>query len=109
MDNYRPEVKAALDDLLLGMPGVKGGKAFGYPAYKINGRIFMFVGGAGITFKLPLERVADVIASHPQARQFEVSDGVLWRQWVEIDHDDPAQYAADLPLLEESALYVASQ
>jgi hypothetical protein len=45
--HYRDEVRAALDDLVLGIPGVKGGQAFSYPAYKVNGKVFAFVGGAG--------------------------------------------------------------
>ena len=36
--NYDLDKKAIMDELLLGMPGVKGSKAFGYPAYKVNGK-----------------------------------------------------------------------
>lgn len=44
--NYRPAVKAVLDDLLPGaFPGVTISRAFGFPAYKIEGRIFAFTGG----------------------------------------------------------------
>lgn len=99
-----------MDDLLLPMPGVKGGKAFGYPAYKINGKVFCFVGGAGIAIKLPEKRVAELLAGgNANFSPFEVADGVIWKAWLSIDHDSPAAYAGDVELLEESMLYVAGQ
>jgi hypothetical protein len=59
--NYREDIQAALDRFLIGIPGVKGGKAFGYPAYKVNGKIFCFVGGTGVSIKL--ERVMHFLDS----------------------------------------------
>lgn len=110
MDGFRPELKALLDDLLLGMPGVKAGRMFGFPNYKANGRVFMFVGGRGLTIKLPQHRVDELIAAHPGVMgPFSPVDTMKpWREWIEIDHEDPADYEADLDLFEESALYVAS-
>jgi hypothetical protein len=53
--------KDMMDGLLLGMPGVKGSKAFGYPAYKVNGKVFAFVGSQGVSIKLPLGSLYQVI------------------------------------------------
>ena len=70
---HDPANKAVLDGLLLGMPGVKASKAFGYPAYKVNGRVFAFV-GTGVSIKLPAPRVQELIATHPDMKPFEVAD-----------------------------------
>jgi len=37
---YREDVKATLDGLLLGLPMVRAGKMFGYPAYYVKGKLF---------------------------------------------------------------------
>jgi hypothetical protein len=104
--NHRPEVKAFLDDLLIGMPGVKAGKSWGYPSYKINGKIFAFVGGEGIALKLPVERVQELVAQGGCVRAFEVAEGIVWKAWVSIDRADPNDYEQDMPLFEESIAFV---
>jgi hypothetical protein len=107
--NYRDDHKTVMDALLLEMPGVKGGKAFGYPAYKINGKIFAFVGGSGIAIKLPADRVREVVGSIPHAKPFEVAEGIIWKEWVSLDHELSDGFRDDVDLLEESAQYVAAQ
>jgi len=39
------------------------GKAFGYPDYKVNGKIFAFVGERGIALKFPAEQVKALLAN----------------------------------------------
>lgn len=107
MSDYREEVKVALDDLLLGIPNVKGRKAFGYPAYKVAGKMFAFVGGKGIGFKLPRKRVEALLEQEPLLHPFEPEEGTVWKEWLSLDLDDPAGYADYLHLLEESIAYVA--
>jgi hypothetical protein len=107
MDDYRPEVKAMLDKMLLHIPGVKSGKAFGYPAYKINAKVFAFVGGNGIAIKLGKARVDELIAQSESMRPFEVADGVIWKDWVSIEMDDPDLYRRYASLLDESIHFVA--
>ncbi len=109
MDNYREDHKAAMDDLLLPLPGVKGGKSWGYPSYKVNGKIFAFVGGNGIAIKLPLLRVKGLADEGGAYKIFEVTDGVFWKEWLSIDRAVSADYEQDLELLEESHQYVASK
>jgi hypothetical protein len=104
---YRDDVRAALDDLLLDVPGVKCGKAFSYPAYKVNGKVFAFVGGAGIALKLPIERVRALVGAEAVYRPFEVADGIIWKSWLSIDRADADEYRADLPQIEEAIAFVA--
>lgn len=108
-DNYRDDHKAMIDSLVLGMPGVKGSKAFGYPAYKVNGKIFAFVGGGGMILKLGERRVQEVVASRPACKVFEVTDGVYWQAWLNIDHAESEDFVDDLDLIEEAVGFVAGQ
>ena len=106
-ERYDPAYKANMDELLLVMPGVKGGKAFGYPAYKINGKVFAFVGGTGISLKLPAQRARALIDSHPDVmRVFEPADGIIWKEWLTIQRESPQDYEQDVPLFEESVEFV---
>jgi hypothetical protein len=104
--NFDADHKAFLDSLLIGMPGVKASKAFGYPAYKVNGKIFAFVGGSGVVVKLPRPRVLGLIGTQPEMQPFEVADGVVWKEWLSIQRTTSEDYAQDLGLFEESVEFV---
>jgi hypothetical protein len=106
-DNYRDDHKAMFDSLVDGMPGVKGGKAFGYPAYKVNGKVFAFVGGEGIILKLGQRRVDELVASRPPCQVFEVTEGVYWKDWLSINRADSAAFEDDRDLIEEAVFFVA--
>lgn len=105
--NFREDHKAALDALLLAIPGVSAGKAFGYPAYKVSGKMFAFVGGEGMSLKLPESRVNELIAAHDAMHPFEPSEGRIWKQWVSIDHANSEDYRQHVALYEESVQFVA--
>jgi hypothetical protein len=105
--NYRDDIRAALDLFLIGIPGVKGGKSFGYPAYKVNGKIFCWVTGDGISLKLGEKRVAELIAEHPHMSIMEVVEGTHWKAWVSIRGVPPEEYEHYLPLFEEAMSFVA--
>ncbi|MBK8029960.1 MAG: MmcQ/YjbR family DNA-binding protein [Chloroflexi bacterium] len=103
---YREDHKAALDRILGVIPGVKISKAFGYPAYKIGGRIFCWVGQNGVTIKLPRERVDELVGSngmHP----FGPTATTVWREWLAIDREQSDDYRHDLELFEESISFVS--
>lgn len=105
---YNLAHKDKLDEMLLGIPGVDVSKRFGYPAYTVMGKIFVFVGSNGVAIKLPAARVKALIdgqTRHP----FKVAEDVTWREWVSIQHPDPEAYEGDLELFEESLEFVASK
>jgi hypothetical protein len=105
---YRTDHKEVLDELLLVMPGVTGGKAFGYPAYKFGKKIFCFVGSSGVTIKLPEVRVAELIAENPgEMHIFSPADGYLWKGWLLIDRDDSEDFHQDRGLFDEAVAYVS--
>lgn len=105
--NFSAVHKAIIDDITSAMPGVNAGKAFGYPAYKVGGKVFCFVGETGIALKLPPERVQALIAADPKMTIFQPTQGVTWKSWVSIDREDAADHHQDADLLEEAMLYVA--
>jgi len=105
--NYNSAHKRVMDSLLVGMPGVKAGKAFGYPAYKVNGKMFAFVGRNAVSIKLPTARVAELLATHAEMKPFGPAAGIIWKEWVSIFRDNSEDYAQDINLFEESAQFVA--
>ena len=104
---YQPGHKAILDDILLPVPGVKGGKMFGYPGYKVNNKVFAFVGGPGIALKLPAARVQQLIVENEAMLAFEPVEGTVWREWVSIHHDDSDAFQRYDDLYHESIEFVA--
>lgn len=103
---YRDDVKDVMDALLLEMPGVTGGKAFGHPAYKINKKVFLFVVREGITIKLPESRVKELLEAHSDMSIFQPVEGTSWKSWVLIGYPDAQKLRDHIDLLEESFQYV---
>lgn len=107
--NHRADHKAVLDDILLAMPGVTGGKSFGYPSYKFGKKVFCFVVTHGITIKLPEARVKALVDANPeQMTIFSPADGMLWKGWVLIDREDSEDFHQDRGLFDESVMYVSA-
>lgn len=102
-ERYRDDVKDVLDRMLPGMPGVTAGKAFGYPAYKRDGKIFAFVCGDGLALKLTPERVQALSDARADVTAFQPTEGVTWAAWALIDRPAAADYEQERDLLEESA------
>ena len=106
MNTYNADHKTALDKLLLRVPGITTGKAFGYPAYKINGELFAFVEQAGIALKLPDSRICQLAAANAAMHSFEPVTGLIWSEWLSIQRVQSADYWQDLGLFEEAARFV---
>ncbi|QPC84409.1 MmcQ/YjbR family DNA-binding protein [Phototrophicus methaneseepsis] len=105
---FREDVKEQLDDVLLGIPGVSGGKAFGFPAYKVGRKVFCFVGGNGIGIKLPEEKVSQLIESNDGMNPYVPETGTVWKSWVSIELGNAEDYAEYRALYEESAQFVGN-
>jgi len=107
MGNYNETHKTQIDEMVLAMPGVTSGKMFGYPGYKIKGKVFAFVGDEGIGIKLPEDRVNELVGSAPHFAPFEPAPGKVWKEWISIDRETSAAYEKDRALIEESIRFVA--
>jgi hypothetical protein len=104
---YIESHKQVMDELLLNIPFVKGGQAFGYPAYKNQTKTFCFVGGDGISIKLSKEKIVDLIEQFDAFHPFYPAEGILWKGWVSIVYENSDDYRQHLDLYEESVDFVS--
>jgi hypothetical protein len=88
---FDPRVKEALDSFLLDNPEVEPGKAFGIPAYYINGKMFAGVFGDGATIKVPEDTVPGLLEKD-YVSEFQPMAGRTMKNWVIIHRDDPADF-----------------
>jgi hypothetical protein len=95
---FNPEVKEVLDSFLLDNPEVEPGKAFGMPAYYINGKVFAGVFGDGATLKVPEDVAAD-LREREGISEFSPMAGRVMRSWVLITRENPED------LVEERELF----
>ncbi len=101
---YNDRHKRVLDGLLLGLPGVRAGRMFGFPGYYADGKLFACVYGPGVALKLPPGR-AEKLVGRPGIGPFAPL-GRKMKAWVMIER----RRSGDLRRLErlfvESAAYV---
>jgi hypothetical protein len=105
-NKYRAELVPILDSMLLRIPFVKRGSAFGYPSYTANDKTFVFVGWGGIAIKLNNKRVESLLKEDSNMRPFYPAGGLLWKGWIELDLQNAEDYRNYAVLLEESALAI---
>ena len=103
---YIESHKQVMDELLLEIPFTEGGNAFGYPAYKNGSKTFCFVGGEGISIKLPKAQIVDLIENFDAFHPFYPVEGILWKGWVSIVYENSNDYRQHLDLFEESIAFV---
>jgi hypothetical protein len=104
---FDEQQKQVMDDMLLGIPGVKAGRMFGYPAYKLDGKAFAFVVQNGVAIKLPQARAEALINAGGDITYFHPGNGTIaWKEWVLIHRESADDYRNDYPLFEESLQFL---
>jgi hypothetical protein len=103
--NYNPDLKIALDELLLAHPGVTAGVVFGLPCYKVNGAVFATLCGEGVGIKLPETRVRELLEK-PGFVPFRPFGRNRGKEFVQINHEYSKDYQLDQSLFEESMRWV---
>jgi hypothetical protein len=106
-EGFNSAHKAALDALLLKIPGVKAGKMFGYPAYYAGGKLFACVYGEGVGTKVP-EALARRLLAEPHIVAFRPMGRPPMREWVRINRADSKDYAQDVGIFRRAARFVGS-
>jgi YjbR len=96
---FDPGVKEALDAFLLENVEVEPGKAFGLPAYYVNGKMFAAVYEDGASIKVPEEMVAELLA-RDGISEFRPMGRHVMKSWVLIRRQDPADYVKDRELFQ---------
>ena len=102
---FDPAIKEALDSFLLENPEVEPGKAFGMPAYYVNGKMFAGVFSDGATIKVPAETAAELLGRE-DIEEFSPMAGRKMKNWVIIRHEKPADFARDKDLFSTAFDYV---
>ena len=83
--------REVLDGMLLEVPGVKAGKAFGYPGYYAGGKLFACVYGEGVALKVPLETREKLLAMKG-VDYFEPMGRARMKEWVLITRKRSSEY-----------------
>jgi hypothetical protein len=106
-ERHNEQHKEVLDDLLLNIPGVIGKKWFGCPGYFIAGKAFACVFEDSVVIKLPKDLAAETL-KRSDVKPF-APGGSAMGGWVQITHEDSAEYCKELHLMNTSVEYVADQ
>jgi hypothetical protein len=101
-DPAAPIQKAVIDSLLLPIRGIEGGEMSGFPAYFVNKRMFACLNGNGVGIRLPATTAANLQFSRNDVSAFQPNGKPSTREWVQLDHADPADF------LKDEALFLAS-
>lgn len=94
--------KAILDSLLLPIRGVEGGEMAGLTAYFVSKRMFACIHGPAVGIRLPAATARELQFSRKDVSPFQPKSMPATREWVQLDHEDPADFRKD------EALFLAS-
>lgn len=99
------EHKVVLDRMLIGLPGVRAGKMFGYPGYYVGKKLFACVYGQGVGLKLPEHQAGELLAL-PHITAFQPLGRPRMREWIQINRAESCEYLKDLDLFMASIAFV---
>ncbi len=102
--HFRLDHKAALDAMLLDVPGVTPGHLFGHPSYKIVGKIFLSIMEDGVILKLPPD-VLRVVLARDDTEPFAPMGSVM-KAWAYVHVKTPAEYGPLQETIQEALEYV---
>jgi hypothetical protein len=98
--------KAALDSLLLKIPGITGGEMSGLPAYFVANHMFACIWNGGVGVRLPPSEAANLQFLRENVVPFEPKGQRSTREWIQINRDNSADYEKDLSIFQSSIDYV---
>lgn len=105
--NFDPEVKKAVDSILLKNPSVVPGKMYGYPAYYMNRKLVACIYDKGVGVKVP-EGVANELIGKKGIVHFQPMGRAKMREWIQINRENPKDLLKDIEIFETSIDFVAS-
>jgi TfoX N-terminal domain len=104
---YETKHQEVLDAMLLGLPGVRAGKMFGYPAYYVNDKLFACVYGSGVGVKVPEDFAAGFL-ERPHIVPFQPLGKPKMKEWVQINRQRSEDYRNDLEIFQLSVEFVGN-
>ena len=105
--NFDPEVKKAVDSILLKNPSIVPGKMYGYPAYYINRKLVACIYEKGVGLKVP-ESVANDLIGKKGIVHFQPMGRAKMREWIQINRDNREDFLKDTEIFKTSIDFVAS-
>ena len=104
---YNEKHKKVLDAMLLGLPGVRAGKMFGYPAYYVDDKLFACVYGSGVGVKVPEDFAAGLL-KRPYIVPFQPMGKPKMKEWIQINRQRSEDYRNDLEIFQLSVEFVSN-
>jgi len=101
-----PTLKSHLDALLLAFPSVEARTVHGLDAYFVADKMFACINGGGVGLRFPAQVATELQFSRDNITAFQPRGLPATREWVQLNRTDPADYAKDLKLFEESIAFV---
>lgn len=78
----------------------------GLPAYFVRGKMFACIHGSGVAIRLPASTATELQFSKANVVPFQPNGRPSSREWIQINHDDFADYENDLDLFRSSVEFV---
>lgn len=104
MPNFNPEFEKVMHAMLSGVASAEAGKMFGYPAYKVNGKLAITIHEMGIVLKVGQARAKELIEKG-SAKSFEPLSGRVWKDWILLT----GGFDNSKALFEEAVQYVMNE
>jgi hypothetical protein len=101
-----PTLKSRLDALLLALPSVEARTVHGLDAYFVADKMFACINGGGVGLRFPAQVATELQFSRDYVTAFQPRGLPATREWVQVNRADPADYAKDLQLFQDSIAFV---
>ena len=98
--------KRVLDAMLLKLSGVEAGEMTGLLAYFVGKKMFACVCNGGVGVRLPASEAANLQFSKDNVVAFEPRGRKSSREWIQINHENSADYEKDLEIFQSSVAFV---
>jgi len=98
--------KRVLDAVLLKLSGVEAGEMTGLLAYFVGKKMFACICNGGVGVRLSAAAAANLQFSKDNVVPFAPKGRKSTREWIQINHDDSADYEKDLEIFQASIAFV---
>ena len=98
--------KQVLDAMLLKLSGVEAGEMTGLLAYFVGKKMFACICNGGVGVRLSAADAANIQFSRNNVVAFEPKGRKSTREWIQINHEDSADYEKDMEVFQSSIAFV---
>ena len=98
--------KRVLDAMLAKLPGVEAGEMTGLLAYFVGKKMFACICNGGVGVRLAPAEAANLQFSRDNVGPFEPKGRKSTREWIQINHENSADYEKDLEIFRSSIAFV---